>query len=210
MNQIERLWFMKISDTTYYDDATHEQEPMVYFGPREKIDRYFHHCLEHRKMFLYLRRLAAIFHDSRQLGVLDKQIDRIEYFLNKEQDTPSLVDLRIWIEYWQDRLLYAWRRWSSDFYKSWMRPLSLIILGYMFMNAVPAFVIDAFSLSHWIELTLRPIGEIAEYEQSLAGIVGDDYDRLSSSAKMSLKLLGLIQVVWISMWGFAFARTIKR
>ena len=210
MNQIESLWFMKISDATNHDDATHGQEPVVYFGPREKIDRYFHHCLQHRSMFLYLRRLAATSHDTRQLRVLDKQIDRIEYFLNKEQDTPSLVDFRIWIEYWQDRLLYAWRRWSSDFYRSWMRPLLLIISGYMLMNAVPAFIIESFSLSHWIELTLRPIGEIANFEQSLNTIVGDDYNRLSSFKKMSFKLIGLIQVIWIAMWSFAFARSIKR
>ena len=161
-------------------------------------------------MFVYLKRLAAVSHDRRQLGVLDRQIDRIEYFLNKEQETPSLVDFRIWIEYWQDRLLYAWRRWSSDFYKSWMRPLLLIMLGYMLMNAVPAFVIDAFSLSHWIELTLRPIGEIAEYEQSLSGIVGANYDKLSSSEKVLFKLVGVAQVIWIGMWSFAFARSIRR
>lgn len=210
MNQIESLWFMRISDTTNHGDTTHGQAPVVYFGPREKIDRYFHHCLQHRRMFLYLRRLAAMSHDTRQLGVLDKQIDRIEYFLNKEQDTPSLVDFRIWIEYWQDRLLYAWRRWSSDFYRSWVRPLFLIISGYMLMNAIPVFVIDSFSLSHWIELTLRPIGELAEYEQSLNKIVGDEYDCLSSFKKTSFKLLGLFQVIWIAMWSFAFARSIKR
>ena len=121
MNQIDRLWFARISETIAHDDGSHGQQPVVYFGPREKIDRHFHHCLQHRRLFLYLRGLAAGSHDRRQLGVLDKQIDRIEYFLNKEQDGPSVADLRNWAEYWQDRLLYAWRRWSSDFYRSWMR-----------------------------------------------------------------------------------------
>ena len=91
-----------------------------------------------------------------------------------------------------------------------MRPLLLIISGYMLMNAVPAFIIESFSLSHWIELTLRPIGEIANFEQSLNTIVGDAYNRLSSFKKMSFKLLGLFQVIWIAMWSFAFARSIKR
>lgn len=210
MNQIERLWFIRMLDTTTHGDATHGQDPRVYFGPREKIDRHFHHCLQHREMFQYLRRLAANSHDTRQANVLDKQIDRIEYFLNKEQDTPDLVDFRSWLEYWQDRLLYAWRRWSSDFYKSWTRPLSMIILGYMLMNAVPAVITEAFTFSHWVELTLRPIGEIAEYEQSLNRIVGKDYERLSLHAKIAIRLLGLIQVMWVAMWSFAFARSIKR
>ena len=210
MNRIENLWLMKLSDAAHLGNAMHTQEPMVYFGPREKIDRHFHYCLQHRQMFLRLRHLAAMTHDARQLSVLDKQIDRIEYFLNKEQDAPYPLDYRIWIEYWQDRLLYAWRRWSSDFYKSWMRPLSMIILGYMLLNAAPALIIDAFSLSHWIEFTLRPIGEIAEYEQSLNRIVGGDYDKMSSSIKNWFRLFGFIEVIWIAMWSFAFARSIKR
>ena len=86
----------------------------------------------------------------------------------------------------------------------------LVVVGYTLMNAAPAFVIDGFSVSHWIELTLRPIGEIAEYEQSLNDIVGADYDRISSSAKVLFKLLGVVQVIWIGMWSFAFARAIRR
>ena len=204
MNRIGRLWFDNLLSAEHADRAA------IYFGPREKIDRDFHHCLQHRKLFLSARNLAAANHDTRQLVVLDKQIDRIEYFLNKEQATPFVLDFRIWIEYWQDRLLYAWRRWSSDFYKSWMRPLAMIIFGYMLFNAMPVLFVDAFSLSHWIEFTLRPIGEIAGYEASLSRIVGGDYDMLSSSEKNILRLFGLMEVIWIAMWSFAFAKSIRR
>ena len=183
---------------------------MVYFGPREKIDRHFHHSLQHRQLFLHLRHLSAVTHDARQLSILDKQIDRIEYFLNKNQDTPYLRDFRLWTEYWQDRLLYAWRRWSSDFYKSWMRPLLMIILGYTLLNAAPALMIDNFSLSDWTELTLRPISEIANYETALSRIVGADYGEISSSEKNVFRLIGLLEVIWIAMWSFAFARSIRK
>lgn len=210
MNHIDSLWLRRISDGDNHGEAVHKHEPLVYFGPREKIDRHFHHCVQHRRMFLHLRRLAAATHDTRQLVVLDKQIDRIEYFLNKEQDTPSLVDFRIWMEYWQDRLLYAWRRWSSDFYKSWMRPLFMALSGYLLMNAAPVLFVDTFSFSHWIEFSLRPIGEIPEYERSLDRIIGDEYGRLSPAVKTSFGFLGWIQVIWIAMWSFAFARSIRR
>ena len=210
MNRIERLWFIKFLDVAHLGDVKHTPEPVVYFGPREKIDQHFHYCLQHRQTFLHLTHLATMNHDARQLRVLNKQIDRIEYFLNKEQEAPYLRDFRIWIEYWQDRLLYAWRRWSSDFYKSWMRPLIMITSGYMLLNAVPVLIIDTFSLSHWIEFTLRPIGEIAEYEQSLNRIVGGDYDNVSSSVRNLFRLFGFIEVIWIAMWSFAFARSIKR
>ena len=204
MNRVERIWLDQV------ENAEHRQETTIYFGPREKIDRDFHHCLQHRKLFLSLRDLAAANHDERQLAVLDKQIDRIEYFLNKEQDAPFALDYRVWVEYWQDRLLYAWRRWSSDFYKSWTRPLAMIILGYMLINAIPVLFIEDFSLSHWIEFTLRPIGEIAGYEAALSRIIGGDYDTVSSSEKNVLRLFGLIEVIWIAMWSFAFAKAIRR
>ena len=201
MNRIDRLTLL---------DAHQGKIEIIYLGPREKIDREFHHCLHHRSLFLSLRHLAGISHDAQQVNVLDKQLDRIEYFLNKEQDTPCLLDYRIWIEYWQDRVLYAWRRWSSDFYKSWLQPLSMIILGYMLLNAIPVLFIEAFSLSHWIEFTLRPISDIAGYEGTLETMFGSEYDKVSSSGKNALRFIGLVQVIWIAIWSFAFARSIKR
>ena len=54
-----------------------------------------------------MRRLAALNHDSRQLTVLDGQLERVEY-LNKGREAPPVFDFRVWIEYWQDRILYGW------------------------------------------------------------------------------------------------------
>ena len=204
MNRIGQLWLHCLPD------ESSPREVSVYFGPREKIDPDFHYCLQHRKLFTSMRQFAALNHDTRQLNVLDKQLERIEYHLNKDQDTPSVLEFRIWIEYWQDRLLYAWRRWSSNFYRSWIRPLLMIVFGYMLLNAVPILFIDTFSFSHWIEFTLRPIGEIAGYETSLRNIVGSGYQNISSSRQIALKIVGLIEVIWIAMWSFSFARSIRR
>ena len=123
MNRIDRLMVDLVVDL----DGT--KRTSIYLGPREKIDPWFRNCLQHRSLFLTMRQIAAMNHDSRQLTVLDRQLERIEYFLNKGQDTPSLFEYRVWIEYWQDRALYAWRRWSSDFYRSWLRPLTMLVVG---------------------------------------------------------------------------------
>lgn len=210
MNRIDHLWLLNTADDTQYSDHSCEYEPKVYFGPREKIDRYFNHCLQHRDMFLYLRRLASMTHDTPQLNILDKHIDRIDYYLNKEQLPPLPTDFWIWCEYWQDRLLYAWRRWSSNFYRSWLQPLLMMLFGYMLLNTAPCLFIDSFSLSHWIEFTLRPIRDIAEYERSLSKIIGYDYGNVSSSGKNVLRLIGFLQVIWVAMCSFAFVRSIKR
>ena len=191
-------------------EADGARRTSIYLGPREKIDPSFHNCLQHRSLFLDMRQLAAMNHDSRQLTVLDRQLERIEYFLNKGQDTPSLSDCRVWIEYWQDRVLYGWRRWSSDFYRSWLRPLVMLVAGYLVINALPCLLVEPFSGSHWIDLTLRPVAEIATYEVSLGRIVGIEYEWVPALTKKLLKLMGLVEVVWIGIWGFAFAKSIRR
>ena len=204
MNRIHRLMVNLVVDA----DAA--KQTSIYLGPREKIDPLFHNCLQHRSLFLTMRQIAAMNHDSRQLAVLDRQLERIEYFLNKGQDAPSLLEYRIWIEYWQDRVLFSWRRWSSDFYRSWLRPLTMLLLGYLLINAVPALWIESFLISHWIDFTLRPVTEIATYEASVGRIVGDEYGTVPGSVKTILKLAGFVEVVWIGLWGFALAKAIKR
>ena len=203
-NRIERL---DIDEMKEIDVA---KSISIFFGLREKIDQEFHYCLHHRHLFLWMRRLAAAKEDARQIRVLDKHIDRIEYFLNKELKTPCILDYSIWVEYWQDRILYAWRRWSSDFYRSWVRPLCWLVLGYLLLNAAPALYLENFTMSHWIEFNLRSVGEIAKYESSLEKIFSGDYESVSLRLKNILRIIGLVEVIWIAMWSFAFVKAIKR
>ena len=182
----------------------------VYFGPREKVDPHFHHCFQHRGLFLRLRNEAATNQDQSQLRILDKHLDRIEYFLNKKQSVSIWEDWRGWIEYWQDRLLYGWRRWSSNFYKSWWRPLGMIAVGYMASNGVPTIFIEGFSLANWIDFNLRPVSDIPDYADSLQEMFGKKYVDVSYLGKSCLRLVGIAQVIWIAIWGFAFAKAVKR
>ena len=78
------------------------------------------------------------------------------------------------------------------------------------INAMPAVLIDSFSLSSWIEFTLRPVGEIASYEASLNRILGSEYEPVPASSKTLLRIAGLVEVIWIGVWGFAFAKAIRR
>ena len=204
MNRIGRL------NADLLVDGNEARRTSVYLGPREKIDPDFHNSLQHRSLFLAMRELAAMRHDGRQLAVLDRQLERIEYFLNKGQDSPSVKDYRIWIEYWQDRVLFGWRRWSSDFYRSWLRPLVALIAGYLLMNATALMVVEGFSVSDWIDLTLRPVSEIASYEASVRRVADREYASVSRSARTLLQLVGLLEVLWIGVWGFALVKAIKR
>ena len=204
MNHVEVLQLRQLSD------PKPGQNLCVHFGPRENIDPHFHYAMHHRRLFVGLKGIAVSNHDTRQSKILDRHVDRIDYFLNKEEDAPSPMDFRACIGYWQDRGLYAWRRWSSDFYGSWLRPLAMVVVGYAAWNAMPALFIDAFSVSHWIEFTLRPINRVAAYGSTLAQMFPCDYELLSLGSKNALRVVGLFEVVWVAMWGFAFARSVKR
>lgn len=204
MNHIDRLMVNLIEDNDL------SKRTSIYLGARERIDPAFHNCLQHRSLFLNMRQIAALNHDSRQLLVLDRQLERIEYFLNKGREAPSMFEYGVWIEYWQDRILNAWRRWSSDFYRSWLRPLIVLIFGYLVINMAPALFVESFLTNYWIDFTLRPITEIATYEATLDRILGDEYKTVPASAKSLFRLAGLVEVVWIGVWGFALAKSIKR
>ena len=182
----------------------------IYIGPRERIDPYFHYPFHHRNLFLSLREYAGKKQDAYLVNVLDKQLDRVEYFLTKDQEISFVADKREWFEYWQDRILYAWRRWSSDFYRSWLRPLLMIILGYLALNACPLFWIESFTFSDWIAFSLRPISQIHLYAGSLEAVCGDEYKCLPLRSKNWLSFIGLLQMIWIAVWGFAFSKSIKR
>ena len=184
--------------------------PKIYIGPRERIDPYFHYPFHHRNLFLSLREHAGKKQDTHLVNVLDKQLDRVEYFLTKDQEISFSADKREWFEYWQDRTLYAWRRWSSDFYRSWLRPLSMVVLGYGVLNALPWFWIENFTFSDWIAFSLRPISQIHLYAGSLEAVCGDEYKCLPLRSKNWLSFIGLLQMIWIAVWGFAFSKSIKR
>ena len=182
----------------------------IYIGARERIDPHFHYPLHHRNLFTSIREFAAKKQDAWLLNAMDKQLDRIEYFLTKDQKVSFRAGMREWFEYWQDRILYAWRRWSSDFYRSWIRPLSMIVLGYFALNACPLFWIDSFTFSDWITFSLQPVSKIHLYTEKLETVCGDDYRCLSPSSKNWLGFIGLLQVIWIAIWGFSFSKSIKR
>lgn len=205
MNCISSLRFRQLG--TVHDD---EAAFAIYFGAREKIDPHFGDPHNHRRMFLTLREIAAKRQDSRIASNFDKQIDRIDYFLTKEQKISLRADWRGWIEYWQDRILYEWRRLSSDYYRSWLIPLMMFLLGYLILNAFPWFCIEQFTVHHWLEFSLRPINRMPFYTAELQGMLRAEYETLSNGAIVLLRLIGFVQVIWIALWGFAFGRSVKR
>lgn len=182
----------------------------IYFSSRERIDPNFDDSSHHRKLFLSMKDFGIKKQDVGLVNALDKQLHRIEYFLTKEQKVPFRVTGSEWLEYWQDRMLYAWRRWSSDYYRSWFRPLLIGVLGYVVLNAFPWIWIEEFTVSDWIAFSLRRIDRLPFYTVGLEELHESMYKSLSPGSKNWLRFIGLLQMVWVTMWGFAFSKSIRR
>ena len=200
-NCINNLWFRE-------SDFNLRELTSIYFGSRERIDPGFNNSLHHRALFLSMKKYGVEKEDAVLVDALNKQLDRIEYFRAKDQNRSLLRNS--WLEYWQDRIRYEWRRWSCDHYRSWLRPLSFLVLGYVGLNALPGFWIEDFTVSDWIAFSLRSIDRIPFYTAGLKDLHGSAYESLSSGSMNWLRLLGLFQVIWVALWGFALSKSIRR
>ena len=201
-NQIQSLGFRESS----CDLAN----AIVYVGRRERIDPDFRSPSSHRNLFLSIKTAAAGRGDTRVVSALETQLDRIEYFLNKECSVSLSEGMGGWLEYWQDRLRHGWRRWSSNFYGSWMRPVVVGALGYVGLNALAWVWIDGFTVADLLAFTLRRVDRIPFYTAGLQDLYGAEYDDLPRGYKNWLRTIGLLQNIWIGMWGFAFGKAIRR
>ena len=168
-------------------------ELKFYFGNREKIDLKNRHCLEHRELFTTLKHLASLRSDTQQVKVLGCYLEQIEFKL---------------AESWQDWAFYFWRRYSSNFGKSWCRPIILLVLGFIAINAVFLIVAEKLNLNNFVDLIFRSPWDIIRYEQ--IAIIGSGYDNTSICRKLFLGLIGFVQLIWVGMCVSAFVNSVKR
>ena len=207
---VNRIGRLSLDVERRLPDKSGVREFSFYFGPREKIDPDFDYNRHHRKLFLSLREHANKKQDSQIVRTLDRCLDRIEYSLIRDQEIRPKDGMSIWLGYWQDRFLHGWRRYTSDFYRSWLRPLVMIVFGYLALNAVPSFMIDGSTLSDYMSFSLRPINKIPFYTDGLSDIYESQYACLSNLRKNVLSFVGICQNLWLAVWGIALRKTIAR
>ncbi len=199
-----------IQSLSFRESRSDLDDTVVYVGRRERIDRHFRAPLRHRSLFLSLKRSAEKNGDARLMSTFQRHIDRTDYFLTKEHRVSVRDGIAGWLEYWQDRCLYSWRRWSSDFYGSWIRPVTFGVLGYVGFNALAWIWIETFTVTDWIAFSLRRVDRIPFYTAGLEDLHRVAYGNLAPGSKNWLRAIGLLQNVWLAMWGFAFGKAIRR
>ena len=200
----------QIQSLSFFAPRSDLDETVVYLGRRERIDPEFRAPFAHRDLFLSLKQSAEQNGDTSLMSTFQRHLDRIDYFLTREHRVSLRDGIGGWLEYWQDRCRYFWRRWSADFYGSWLRPLTFGVLGYVGFNALAWIWIETFTFTDWIAFSLRRVDRIPFYTAGLEDLRPVEYRSLVPESKNWLRVIGLLQNVWVAMWGFAFGKATRR
>ena len=179
---VNRREFHPQGNVVKYDDLQEYNSLKVFFGRNEKIARRLFNAR-------YVKKYGARFYEMRDLFVKFKNLAQDRGDIRQENRIASFISV---VEYaqllnekwyknwqgWQDWLLLGWRRVSSDFYMSWLRPIVLFVAGYFILNSIPFFYLwhMDFSLDfgrYWEFCTYGPI-RILFYADGLKTVLGDD------------------------------------
>ncbi len=205
-NKIEDLFMENIIpcrlDNIHRDIDLNDLQKTIYFGRSEKIDPNGKNPFYTRKLFVKLKDLAAKKNDVSQVNIFSSYLSKIEYAIVKKEK---------WYKKWQDRILMGWQCWSSDFYTSYTRPVILLIVGYSALNFLPFLWIENFSWYDWLKFSIRNPTKIVFYSEELKTVLGvTEYETLSTKLnKIWLDFIGLLQIIWLALCGYAFRNAIR-
>ena len=177
-----------------------------YFGLREKIDPKFNRPLRHRQLFLTLKNFAVKRQDTDLQRAMDVQLNQIEHHLVKEQwRSIHFWEIGKWIKHFQDRAIRFWRKWSADYYRSWLRPLVWGIVVYFSFIAFSLFLVGDWSLSDFFRLSRHGYNFF-----SVADLLSNEYKISFSFDKCLLYFVDLCRLVLVGMLGFSVRRVISK
>ena len=188
-----------------YDDVQEYNWLDIYFG--------WNKIISGRDLFVLLRKLAIERKDIKQEKIIDSHIDMVDYINAKKSKWSWRRGIRIN----EERIRLGWSWWSSRFYMSWLRPLVLLIGGYLILNAVSILWVDGypgwdwsewgeFGLE-WLEFSVLSPKAIYDYVKSLEGVLDTQVGR---GDRIILDVVGWLRWIWIILCGFAFGNAIKK
>ena len=211
-----------IGKVVKYDDVHEYNLLNISFERSEKIGwgwlntrnvkKYIEILRDMKNLFVRLKNLAHVRGDIGQENIIASYISIIEYAGVKNSKW-----YKSW-RGWQDWLLLGWRWMSSRFYTSWIRPISLLLLGYFVLNSIP-FIWAEFDKikevscgKYWNFCVYTP-AKIFLYADNLREILGDcAYANLKSEflfGEVGLRMIGIFRLIWIWLCGAAFRNAIK-
>ena len=212
-NKIRRLELSNVADRNGLNmelDVTWYRYTTVFFGPNEKIEwEDSDNPYPARDLFRKLKHIAHERSDTGQEVILSNHISRIEYQIMRRKRRGKWYKSCEWYSNWPGRLLMWWRKWSSDFYMSWIRPFGCLIGGYLVFNAIPFLGIDSGfgdKVYGWLEFSFYSPVKIPFYAEGLKAVVDAKELKLGEGW---LHFIGFLRLLWIALWGYAFRNAIR-
>ena len=116
---------------------------------------------------------------------------------------------------WQNWILLGWRKISSNFYMSWLRPTIFLIGGFLCFNLAPFLILWLHGLrfdyiGYW-EFCLASPTTIPFYATTLETILGKDRygELLWLVIEVWLDFLGILRILWMTLWGYALKNVLR-
>ena len=155
-----------------------------------------------RELFIKLKIIAQARGDIGQENISASYISLIEYVQIKNN---------LWHKRrfdWQDLLLFWWRYASSRFYTSWIRPLVCLSIGYFLINAIPFLFIES---AEYLTFCLSSPTKLPFFADNLKEVLKDDKfaELLDCVGKVWLDLIGILRLIWLTLFGYAFKNAIR-
>ncbi len=88
-------------------------EPSVHWGAHQKLDEDGEYFLVHKKIFTILKQRAIANSDTMQEIILQREIAKCDHAIAKSEKWRA----------WQDRTIFGFSKWISNYGTSWIRPL---------------------------------------------------------------------------------------
>lgn len=162
----------------------------VSFGLSDRVAKSPFYLDQSKEMFILLRRESRERNDLDQEMIISEFIAEISHAIEKKENPWS-----------QERFVMGWRKWLSDFNRSWMRPLSFLLAGHFIFCAIPFICATSTKIGYW-EFVTNPFNVTLDYAKSL-GWQGTDKEVWGN-------LIGWFRNIWILMCAIALGNTLKR
>ncbi len=166
-----------------------------------------------RYLFLVLKNIARMKDDTEQMSIIGSYIMLIEYAQIK-YDFKYEGWYRCYSE-WQNWVLLGWRKISSNYYMSWLRPTIFLVGGYLFFNLAPFLILWLHGLrfdyiGYW-EFCLASPTTIPFYTTTLETILGKDRfgELLWLVKEVWFDFLGILRILWMTLWGYALKNVLR-
>ncbi len=219
---VNRRKFDHHGDVVKYDDVQEYTLLSISFDRNEKIGwRLLDTCYVRtyvgefyymKDLFVRLKNLAHMRNDIDQENTIASYISLVEYAEVKNSK---------WYKSWrglQNWLLLGWRWTSSRFYMSWIRPISLLLLGYFIINSIPLIWarfggMREVSWETYLNFCTYTPAKIFFYADSLKDVLDNCtytiIEREFLLGEVGLNIIGIFRLVWIWLCGAAFRNAIK-